>query len=83
MKIYYISQSKNRGYDTYDSAVVCAPDEDTARNINPRGGMMTEEDWSRTYSTWCYSAKDVEVEYLGEAKEDMTTGVICSSFNAG
>jgi hypothetical protein len=73
MKLYYISQTKNRGYGTFDSAVVCAPDETTARNINPNGN---------SYSSWCYP-EYVEVEYLGEAKEDMEMGVICSSFNAG
>ncbi len=82
MKLYLISQSKNCGYDTYDSAVVCAPDEDTARNINPDGVMMSEADWSRDFSTW-YHSKDVEVEYIGEAEENMTIGVICASFNAG
>jgi len=35
MNIYLISQNVNDGYDTYDSAVVIAPDEDSARRIHP------------------------------------------------
>jgi inorganic pyrophosphatase/exopolyphosphatase len=37
MNIYLISQTENEDYDTYNSAVVYAPDEDTARNLHPSG----------------------------------------------
>lgn len=37
MNLYLISQSQNNYFDTYDSAVVCAPDEDTARWTHPDG----------------------------------------------
>ncbi len=33
MKIYRISQNITYGYDTYDSAVVCAENEDEAKKI--------------------------------------------------
>lgn len=33
MKLYLISQNVNNGYDTYDSAVVCAETEEEARMI--------------------------------------------------
>jgi len=85
-KIYLISQSENNDYDTYDSAVVVAPDEETAKMINPsRVGriFMTQEDWDRDYSSWCSSLDKVEVEYIGIASEDQKVGVICHSFNAG
>lgn len=82
MKLYLISQRENSDYHTYDSAVVCAPDEETARNINPATGLpMGEEDELRSY--WCYSAEMVEVKYIGEAKEGMIQGVVLASFNAG
>lgn len=35
MKIYKISQNINTGYDTYDSAVVVAENEDEAKRIPP------------------------------------------------
>lgn len=38
MKIYLISQDTNPGYDTYDSAVVCAENEQQAQKIHPKGG---------------------------------------------
>lgn len=33
MKLYLISQDVNNGYDTYDSAVVCAANEAEARAL--------------------------------------------------
>lgn len=74
MKLFLISQTENRDYDTYDSAVVCAPDEETARKVDPSGG-------SRRH-TWA-SPCAVTVEYLGEARKAMPPGIVCASFNAG
>ena len=75
MKLFLISQDKNNDYDTYDSAVVAAPDAETARNINPgidKGGL----------GAWCSSPEYVTVRYLGEAGGDIEQGVVCASFNA-
>lgn len=84
MKLYLISQTKNTDYDTYDSAVVCAPDEETARNMNPADGQqMTIENWKNPWSSWCSSPEQVTVQYLGEASPSINPGVICASFNAG
>jgi len=85
MNLYKISQTEQTGYDTFDSAVVIARDEDDARNISP---SMTEE-WDR--STWCSSPKKVTVELLGKASPELIANwedklqdpVICASFNAG
>jgi hypothetical protein len=87
-KLYLISQEENVGYDTYDSAVVVAPDEETAKIIDPRNWgrdniFMTEEDWNRPYSSWCSSPDKVKVLHLGEATDDLKVGVVTSSFNAG
>jgi hypothetical protein len=68
MKLFKISQTENTDYDTFDSAVVCAPNEETARNIHPMMGKDTSK---------------VKVEYLGEAKDGLLEDVICASFNAG
>jgi hypothetical protein len=35
MNLYKISQDSNLDYDTYDSAVVCAENEEMARNMIP------------------------------------------------
>jgi hypothetical protein len=76
MKLYLISQYANRGYDTYDGCVVTANSEEEARNIHPN------DNWGRR--EWCSSPAEVDVQYLGEAADDLTfSGIILSSFNAG
>ncbi len=81
MKLFLISQQTNNKYDTYDSAVVCAPDELTARHMDPSSGEPMN--WGDKWSGWCKSVDDVEVEYLGEAAEGVKQRVVCSSYNAG
>ena len=88
MKLFKLTQDAVDGYDTYDSCIVCAESKEDAIKISPSGwDGLTEcpteeshEDYS--YSGWC-TQKDVQCEYLGEAKEGLKRGVICSSFNAG
>lgn len=80
MNIYLISQTENDDYDTYDSAVVIAPDEETARNMYPGNGQPLEA--SCRY-TWASSASNVKVTLVGTALPDAKQGVICASFNAG
>ena len=82
MNLYLISQTQNGAYDTYDSAVVCAPDEETARHMDPRDGLQKKE-WDHKWSTWCDGPEHVSVQYLGEAALGIEQGVICASFNAG
>jgi hypothetical protein len=82
MNLYKISQRENNDYETHDSAVVAAPDEEMARLINPANGKLMS-DWDHEYSTWCSSPDLVCVELLGTAKPGTKTGVIVSSFNAG
>ena len=85
MKIYLISQNENQRWDTYDSAVVYAPDEETARNIDPGRGLKIKWDDDETHFSnyWCREPKNVKVEYLGEANDEFGQGVICASFHAG
>jgi len=81
MKLWLITQDVNRGYDTYDSAVVAAEDRDAARLIDP-----SNRGWDRpwnSYDSWCQSPQQVAVEYLGEAKNGTKEGIILASFNAG
>ena len=101
MKLFLISQNENSGYDTYDSAVVCAESEEDAKKICPGGGYVYNEElkifhwWynigtdkeqyepSDLCMTWATQIENVDVEYLGEAKEGSERGEVCSSFNAG
>ena len=84
MKLYHICQNENQDYDTFDSAVVCAHDEETARNTDPCSGKQrSKEDWASSFNSWCRSADAVTVKYLGEAADGMQSGVICASYNAG
>lgn len=82
MKLFLISQDQNDDYDTYDSAVVAAADEETARQMNPANGKPMDE-WDKKYNSWCNGLEHVTVRYLGEATGDVEQGVVCASFNAG
>lgn len=75
-KLYRITQDDVSGYDTYDSAVVCATNEEDARNTYP--GQMENDG-----NDWTLDPSKVDVTYLGEADNSLKTGVICASFNAG
>ena len=82
MKLWLISQDAERGYDTYDSAVVAAETEDQARMIHPDG--HDESRWEdKRFLTWAAEPFLVKVEYLGEAKPGTEKGLILASFNAG
>ena len=96
MKLFLIKQDKNTGYDTYDSAVVYAFNEEQARQMHPRAGKSWEEskgDYLETYGDIGIAAlmfdaawvkpEDVKVIYLGLATHTkIKPGVICSSYNA-
>lgn len=84
MNLYLISQTENRDYDTYDSAVVCAPDENAARYMCPTGDVLTKENWAdKCRWHWCLSPDVVSVELLGKANKNISVGVVCASFHAG
>ena len=85
MKLYRLSQTVNNNYDTYDSCIVAAESEEEAAKIHPGWYDGTTDWWENSYegSCWCYSIEDVECEYIGEAAEHITKGVVLASFNAG
>lgn len=81
MKLFVISQGENEGYDTYDSAVVAAENEEAARKIHPSGnGWPTKDAY---YHEWASCPENVNVICIGEAIADMPAGVLCASYNAG
>lgn len=82
MKLFLISQNENEAWDTYDAAVVCAPDAKTAANMNPQTGQPMN--WLSTERPeWCSGPQKVEVRYLGEACDDIAPGIICASYGGG
>ena len=52
MKLYKLSQEINNHYDTYDSVIVCAENEEEARKIHPAHYVTHYRDgaWYGTYS---------------------------------
>ena len=81
--IYLLSQSIHKGYDTFDSCVVCAESSEAAKMINPSDWVT---DWDGEEDDccpeWC-TAENVQVELIGTADEKREVGLICSSYNAG
>lgn len=82
MNLYLVSQEQNDDWDTYDSFVVCAPDELTARQTHPSSGFPNKE-WQKQFSSWCSGPEFVKVQLIGVADVLTPAGVICASFNAG
>lgn len=79
MKLYKISQEEYTGYDTYDSAVVCAETAEDAAKIHPR-----DDDWPAWCpSVWASTPANVTVVEIGIANENTQRGVVCASFHAG
>ena len=92
MTLYLISQSVNKDYDTFDSMVVSAPDEEVARQIHPYGrgiGKTLLETSSqefilereRPFGTWALP-ENVDVSEIGLSNVNYEK-IIIASFNAG
>ncbi len=60
-----MSQDLNDGYDTYDSVVVCAENEEEARRIHPYRYVTHYRDgkWYRTHSGSSTDEYETENEY--------------------
>ena len=77
MNIYLLTNNVVTGYDTYDSCVVVAKDEESARLIHPSG-----YDYDYDYVDWC-KPEEVEVKLIGTTETEEEGTVIIASFNAG
>lgn len=77
MNLYLLSQTENRGYDTFDSCVVCAPNEEQAKTTHPCGGLdyVAGSGWA--------SPENVTAHLIGVADPSVNAGVVIASFNAG
>jgi hypothetical protein len=95
MGLYLLTQTQNKGYDTYDSCVVVGARPEEARRVHPRGdrvwdgGAWVYEDgnrveyWVAYTGSWVRDIEAVTVTYLGVADASLKPGVVCASFNAG
>lgn len=88
MNLYLLRQNTNNDYDTYDSVIVAAENEEEARKIHPSPyqDSVTGIPWYELpikYSDWAYKLDQVKVTFIGIAKEGTDKGVILASFNAG
>lgn len=87
MKLWVISQEENKGYDTFDSAVVAAETEDEAKKTHPWVRSEWDDDsdnfWIEYARTWVETPEQVKARYLGEAVAGTEAGVVVASFHAG
>ncbi len=86
MNIYLLKQDINNGYDTYDSAIVSAENEDEARKIHPSFTInaFNRVAWKYSESLGWVSFDDVdkiEVDLVGVSNVDK--GLVLASYNAG
>jgi hypothetical protein len=93
MKLYRLSQSRNSGWYTYDSAVVVAASKEEARLIIPSPFYFYDDGFyyqfkhqeakpEATDPSWCHP-RFVKVEELGEASLKGKPRLITASYNAG
>ena len=95
MNIYKLSQTINDDYETYDSCIVIAENEEEAIKIHPNGrqnwdtrGRKLENSYfvyeNFDIDDWV-EIEDIKVELIGIADKSLDTEIkiICASFNAG
>lgn len=75
MLIFRLSQSRNVGYDTYDSCVVIAPTEERAKEISI--DVLAKYD----DKAWTRNPNDIKAELIGGSS--LPEQLVLSSFNAG
>lgn len=79
LNLYKIDKPGNIEYDQYDSAIVAASSALEAKHIHPNGMCSN---WDTYTDSWC-EPDDVEVFFIGKAKQGIKKGVVLASFNAG
>lgn len=78
MNIYYLERTCPIDYDEYDSMVVIAEDESSARKIARAKAVGPSE-----YRSEDWKNEDVVVILIGTAVDLVGARVVCASFNAG
>lgn len=79
LKLWLLTQDIETDYDTYDSCVVVASNEEEAKHITP------DLSWERTrFHSWAHEPSQVKAKQIGIALDDQEAGsIILASFNAG
>ena len=92
MKLYKLTQSDSTGYDSYAGMIVSAENEIMARQMHPNyhsiGKSCCPYDFSFSWEKfpswgWAKSPENVNVEYLGECKENEICRIIMINFIKG
>lgn len=97
MNLYKLTQNVNTGWDTFEFAIVCAPNEDVARRICPDWSGIGGHIWSDELGCWLYRKlmtrvadnvwadhiDQVIVERIGTADGNIPMGVVVASYTAG
>jgi hypothetical protein len=97
MNLYLLTQTENRGYDTFDSIVVAAETKYDALRTSPNPEFYewsdTHEGWMFTYSdggkerkrmdSWANNLDAITCKKLGTAMSNIEPGLVLASFNAG
>lgn len=81
MNLYLLTQNVNNDYDTYDSCVVAALNEEDAKTIHPSNKPF--EVPKNNYYDWVDSMDDIKCDLIGVGFSNTERGVILASFNAG
>mgnify|MGYP001619178023 CR=1 FL=1 len=85
--LWLISQTENRGWVTYGSAVVIAEDVRQASWIHPSGKSRWEcsgrwtSDWDK--NNWASSPESITAKQIGIATEGKSGDVVLANFRAG
>jgi hypothetical protein len=83
LKLYKLKQDHAQGYDAYDSCVVAAEDEATAKTISASDYSEPLPCEHNNYEAWACKPEQVTATLIGDATEGIEPGVIVASFNAG
>ena len=83
MKLYLLTQDDNSSWDSFDSCLVCAENEEDAKSIMPDFNEGKPFEPSRKYGTWAFTIEGVRCKEIGIANLDVKRGVVINSFNAG
>jgi|WetSurMetagenome_2_1015567.scaffolds.fasta_scaffold67863_3 hypothetical protein len=80
LKLYLLTQDEEIGYDTFDSCIVAAKDENEAKQYHPSGRLNDRED---NWGDWPTNKDVITCIEIGKANKEQQVGVIIASFNAG
>lgn len=87
LRLYIITPKDPKwgGYDTFDSAVVAAPNSIEAVRLHPSGHCDAGEGgiFPSSGGSWPNDSKLIEADFIGFAKPGTEPGLILASFNAG